>query len=96
MGAVFSKSEPGDDAERRPLLTESDQNGGNGSVSQPEKAARWVIRNAIAVFLSVLILAVIIVMCVFFGSKYIIQTVWADHYSVKIATAADDGASVSF
>lgn len=65
------------DAERAPLLgvraTEdgkgSEENGKDAEAAVPVKAVRWVARHAVIVCMSLLILAVIIVLCLFFGSK---------------------------
>lgn len=60
-------------SERAPLLPDSqrDQENGahtNGNDAPSKKAARWVVRNAVMIFMSLLILAAIIVLCVFLGS----------------------------
>ncbi|KAK0107823.1 hypothetical protein ONS96_003612 [Cadophora gregata f. sp. sojae] len=56
-----------DDAERAPLLADSQRSQDVETTPRPKKAARWVARNAVIVFMSLLILAVIILLCVFFG-----------------------------
>lgn len=73
------------DAERAPLLgVKSAENGKSARKSAeedteaggPVKAARWVARHAVIVFMSLLILAVIIVLCLFFGSKKSPSSIW--------------------
>jgi len=57
-----------DDPERAPLL--DSQKGGNcGTEASSKKATKRAIRNAIAYYMSLLILAIVIVLCVFFASK---------------------------
>ncbi|CZT52630.1 related to endothelin-converting enzyme 1 [Rhynchosporium secalis] len=56
-----------DDAERAPLLPDSQKGHDREDNAPPKKTGRWLARNAIAVFMSLLILAVIVLLCVFFG-----------------------------
>jgi hypothetical protein len=64
-----SVSQAQDDSERTPLLGGS----GRDERGEPEvpakRAGKWVIRNAVLIFMSLLILAVIIIICIFFASK---------------------------
>ncbi len=58
-----------EDAEREPLLGGSQENERNEPEALANRAGKWVARNAVLIFMSLLILAVLIVICIFFGSK---------------------------
>lgn len=57
------------DTERTPLLRNSEASQDAEHGTPVKKAARWLTRNAIGVFMSILILAVILVLCLFFGMR---------------------------
>lgn len=54
--------------ERAPLLG-GDENLRTEPEAPAKRAGNWVIRNAVIIFMSLLVLAVIIVLCIFFASK---------------------------
>jgi hypothetical protein len=56
-------------SERTPLLPRSERGSEESSVSRTKKAARWMVHNAVIVFMTLLIATVIIILCVFFGSR---------------------------
>jgi endothelin-converting enzyme len=62
------EAEPDEVDERAPLLGDVEN-----VRSEPEapirRAGSWVIRNAVIIFMSLLVLAVIIVLCIFFASQ---------------------------
>jgi hypothetical protein len=64
-----SGSHAQDDTEQTPLLGGPDRNERSEAEAPAKRAGKWVIRNAVLVFMSLLILAVIIVICIFFASK---------------------------
>ncbi|EKD14071.1 peptidase family M13 [Drepanopeziza brunnea f. sp. 'multigermtubi' MB_m1] len=58
----------GPDADERvPLLSNFNTNS-KADDARPKKAARWLARHAVVIFMSLLLLAIIIVLCVFFGT----------------------------
>lgn len=64
-----SVSQAQDDSERTPLLGGSERNERGEPEAPAKRAGKWVVRNAVPIFMSLLILAVIIVICIFFASK---------------------------
>ena len=71
MGAGTSNSQAQDqqDTEQTPLLPDSERPQPKEPAAPAKKAARWVARKAATVFISLLILAIILGLCLFFGSK---------------------------
>jgi hypothetical protein len=67
MGGNTSQDQQ--DTERTPLLPDSERPQHKEPGAPAKKAARWVARNAVTVFMSLLILAIILGLCLFFGSK---------------------------
>lgn len=51
------------DTERTPLISDTS----NSSLSRRKKTATWVAHNAVLIFVGLLITAVIVILCVFFG-----------------------------
>jgi len=64
-----SVSQTQDDSERTPLLGGSERDERGEPEVPAKRAGKWVIRNAVLIFMSLLILAVIIIICIFFASK---------------------------
>ena len=61
------------DPERAPLLPESQAQASeerDGPASPLKRAGRWIARHAVVVFATLLILAAVIVLSVFFGGQY--------------------------
>lgn len=72
MGATSrSQSEHEEDTEQTPLLPDSER--AQRSSAPAKKAARWMMRNVATVLTSLLILAVILVLCIFFGGESLEQ-----------------------
>jgi len=69
MGGGIPNSQDQRDAERTPLLPDSERSQREEPAAPARKAARWVARNAVTVFMSLLVLAIILGLCLFFGSK---------------------------
>lgn len=75
MGASPSKPEPqenSDDAngnERAPLLPQAERDSEGEGVPTAWRVKRWFATNAVVVFMTLLVAAVIIVLCVFFGGE---------------------------
>lgn len=57
------------DSERAPLLSEQREQDANGGTTPVKKAGKWVARHAVALFASFLILAVVVILGVFFGGR---------------------------
>lgn len=57
--------------ERTPLLPRAERasEASDGGEGRAKRAARWMTHNAVLVFMTLLITAVIIILCIFFGSK---------------------------
>jgi hypothetical protein len=68
MGEPASASQAHAVDERAPLLGGS-ENARREPEAPAKRARRWVIRNAVIIFVSILLLAVILVLCIFFGSE---------------------------
>lgn len=72
-GSPAASSKPVDEEqngnERTPLLPRSERGSEESSVSRREKAARWMVHNAVIVFTTLLIATAIIILCVLFGGK---------------------------
>jgi hypothetical protein len=68
MGEPASASQAHAVDERAPLLGGS-ENERSEREAPTRRARRWVIRNAVIIFVSILLLAVIIILCIFFGSE---------------------------
>jgi hypothetical protein len=69
MGGPSATPQAHDDPERAPLLGGSQRKDSNPPEAPAKKAGQWVARNAVIIFMSLLILVVILVICIFFGSK---------------------------
>lgn len=83
-GIISNSVELGqDDSERTPLLPDSERSQDTDNEARPKKAARWVARNAVIIFMSLLILAVIIVLSVFFRGM-----IWPC-FDIKCGDSAD-------
>ena len=65
-----SQAQAAEADERAPLLGGSENERSEPPEAPAKKAGKWVIRNAVIIFVSLLILAVIIVLCLFFASKF--------------------------
>jgi hypothetical protein len=70
MGGQTSASQAHEDAERAPLLGGSQRNEPIEHEAPAKRAGKWVVQNAVFIFMSLLILAVAIVFCIFFGSEF--------------------------
>jgi len=58
------------DSERSPLLASGRAEGNGHSISTKVKdTGRWIARHAVAIFASILILAVVVVLAIFLGGK---------------------------
>ncbi len=68
MGEPASASQAHAVAERAPLLGGS-ENERSEREAPTRRARRWVIHNAVIIFVSILLLAAIIILCIFFGSE---------------------------
>ena len=57
--------------ERTPLLPRAERASDASDVGEEraKRGARWMAHNAVLVFMTLLIAAVIIILCIFFGSK---------------------------
>jgi endothelin-converting enzyme len=66
MGAPLERTYS-PELERTPLLPQSQRQTDHGPAAPVKRTAKWVGRNVVVVFASVLILAVIILLCIFFG-----------------------------
>ena len=55
--------------ERTPLLPRSER-ASEDTEGRAKKAAKWMAHNAVLVFMTLLITAVIIILCLFFGGKF--------------------------
>jgi endothelin-converting enzyme len=82
MGETSTSQAPVDEVdERAPLLGSSES-----EPSEPEapakRAGKWVARNAVLIFVSLLVLAVIIILCIFFASR--LPVYWHQLGSTKL------------
>jgi endothelin-converting enzyme len=71
MGAYVSKAQnerEEEEQERTPLIPGSDSSTNNHPAGLAKRVARWVAYNVVMVFMSLLVLAIIVLLCVFFGS----------------------------
>lgn len=69
MGETSTSQARVDEVDERAPLLGGSQNEHNEPEAPPKKVGKWVIRNAVIISVSLLILAVIIVLCIFFASK---------------------------
>jgi endothelin-converting enzyme len=69
MGGPSSSDQRGDESERTPLLPDAERQQNESSKTPLKKAARWTARNAVIICMSLLVLAAIVIICVFFGGK---------------------------
>ena len=67
-GAHTSTAQDERDEERTPLLPESERSIKHQPTGPTKKATRLVAHNVVIVFMTLLTLAVVVVLCVFFGS----------------------------
>jgi ABC-type Fe3+ transport system permease subunit len=68
MGETSTSQAPEVD-ERAPLLGASENERNTEPQAPVKRAGKWAVRNAVIIFMSLLVLAVIIVLCIFFASK---------------------------
>jgi endothelin-converting enzyme len=68
MGETSTSQAPEVD-ERAPLLGGSENERNTEPQAPVKRARKWAVRNAVIIFVSLLVLAVIIVLCIFFASK---------------------------
>ena len=74
------------DSERSPLLASGRAEGNGNSISTTVKGTgRWIARHAVAIFASILILAVVVVLAIFLGGKQL-SILW---YSAAINILTD-------
>lgn len=77
MGASPSKPQPQENGsgnatgdERTPLLPQAERGPEGNRVPTTKRVKRWFATNAVLVFMTLLIAAIVIILCVFFGSEY--------------------------
>lgn len=64
-----SKNRRANEDERAPLLPDAEREQDERPEAPLKKVARWTAQNAVIICMSLLILAAIVVICVFFGGN---------------------------